>query len=48
MPEDIRVVLARGEVAGVDSQGVVRIGQHGFPCGLRHPPSRQLDAAVLH
>ena len=37
-PEDIRVVLGRGEVAGVDSQGVERIGQHGFPCGLRHPP----------
>ena len=36
--EDIRVVLGRGEGAGVDSQGVERIGQHGFPCGLRHPP----------
>ena len=36
-PEDIRVVLGRGEVAGVDSQGVERIGQHGFPCVLRHP-----------
>ena len=36
-PEDIRVVLGRGEVAGVDFQGVERIGQHGFPCGLRHP-----------
>ena len=30
-PEDIRVVLGRGEVAGVDSQGVERICQHGFP-----------------
>ena len=47
-PEDIRVVLGRGEVAGVDSQGVKRIGQHGFPCGLRHPPGRRLEAAVLH
>ena len=47
-PEDIRVVLGRGEVAGVDSQGVERIGQHGFPCGLRHPPPRQLEAAVFH
>ena len=37
-PEDIRVVLRRGEVAGLDSQGVERIGQHGIPCGLRHPP----------
>ena len=27
-PEDIRVVLGRGEVAGADSQGVERIGQH--------------------
>ena len=47
-PEDIRVVLGRGEVAGVDSQGVERIGQHKFPCGLRHPAPRRLEAAVLH
>ena len=47
-PEDIRVVLGRGEVAGADSQGMERIGQHGFPCGLRHPPPRQTEAAVLH
>ena len=47
-PEDIRVVLGRGEVAGVDSQGVERIGQHGFPCGLRHPHPRRPEAAVLH
>ena len=46
--EDIRVVLGHGEVAGVDSQGVERIGQHGFTCGLRHPPPRRLKAAVLH
>ena len=47
-PEDIRVVLGRGEVAGVDSQGVERIGQHGCPCSLRHPPPRRPEAAVLH
>ena len=46
-PEDIRVVLGRGEVAKVDSKGVERIGQHGFPCGLRHPAPRRLEAAVL-
>ena len=39
-PEDIGVVVGRREVAGVDSQGVERIGQHGSPCGLWHrsPP----------
>ena len=47
-PEDIRVVLGRRGVAGVDSQEVERIGQHGFPCGLRHPAPRRLEAAVLH
>ena len=47
-PEDIRVVLGRGEAAGLDSQGMERIGQHGFPCGLRHPPPHRLEAAVLH
>ena len=47
-PEDIRVVLGRRDVAGVDSQGVERIGQHGFPCGLRLPAPRQPEAAVLH
>ena len=47
-PEDIRVVLGRGEVAGVDSQGVARIVQHGFPCGLRHSPARRPEVAVLH
>ena len=46
-PEDIRVVLGRGEVAGVDSQGVERIGQHGFPCDLWHPSPRWLEAAAL-
>ena len=47
-PEDIRVVLERGEVAGVDSQGLERIGRDGFPCGLRHPPPRRPGAAALH
>ena len=46
--EDIGVVLGRGEVAGLDSQGVERVGQHGFPCGLRHPPPRRLEVAVFH
>ena len=46
-PEDIRVVLGRGEVAGVDSLGPERIDQHGFSCGLWHPPPRLLEAAVL-
>ena len=32
----------------MDSQGVERIGQHGYPCGLRHPAPRQLELAVLH
>ena len=47
-PEEIQVVLGRGEVAGVDSEGVERIGQHGFPCGLQHARPRQQEAAVLH
>ena len=46
-PEDIRVVLGRPEVAGMDSQGLERIGQHGFACGLWHPTPRRLEAAVL-
>ena len=46
-PEDILVVLGRGEVAQLDSQGVEGISQHGFPSGLRHPTPRQLEAAVL-
>ena len=30
----------------MDSQGLERIGEHGFPCGLRHPPPRRPEAAV--
>ena len=41
-PEDIRVVLGRGEVAGVDSQGVKRIGQHGFPSMITRDSSYQV------
>ena len=40
------MVLGRGEVAGVVSQGVERIGEHGLPCGLWHPTPRRLEAAV--
>ena len=47
-PEDIRVVLGPRWVAGVDSEGVERISQPGFPCGLRHPAPCRLEAAVLH
>ena len=42
------MVLGCGEVAEVDSLGMERIGQHGFPCGLWHPSPRRLEAAVLH
>ena len=42
------MVLGRQEVAGADSQGVERINQHGYPCGLRHPTPRRPEAAVLH
>ena len=45
MPADIRVVLGRREVAGLDSLGLERNCQHGFPCGLWHPPPHQLEAA---
>ena len=47
-PEDIRVVLGRREVAGVDSLEVARIGQHGFRCGLWYPPPHRLEATILH
>ena len=50
-PEDIRVVLGRGEAAGLDSQGVERIGEHGphAACGI-HPPAgwrRQFSTDTL-
>ena len=46
-PEEIRVVLGRGELAEVDSLRMQRISQHGFPCGLRHPSPRQPESRVL-
>ena len=33
---------------GMDSLGMKRIGQHGFPCGLWYVTPRRLEAAVLH
>ena len=45
--EDIRVVLGCGELAGVDSLGMERIGQHNFPCVPRHPSPRRLESTVL-
>ena len=45
--EDIQVVLGCGELAGLDSPGMELIGKHGFPCGLRHPPSRRPESALL-
>ena len=41
------MVLMCAEDAGVDSLGVERMGQHGFPCVLWHPPPRRREAAVL-
>ena len=46
MPEDIRVVLGARRLQGWTPEGLERIGQHGFPCGLQHPPARRLEAAV--
>ena len=41
------MVLGCGKGAGVESLGIERIGQHGFPCSLWHPSPRRLEAAVL-
>ena len=46
-PEDIRGVLGCGELAGMDSLGMERIGQHGFLCVLRHPSPRWPDPTVF-
>ena len=45
--EDIRLVLGYGEFAGLDSLGMERIVQHGFPCRLRHPAACGPESAVL-
>ena len=42
------MILGCCEVAGVDSLGMERISQHGFPCSLWYPAHRRLEAAVLH
>ena len=34
-----------GRLGGVNSLGLERIGQHGFPCGLWHPAPRRLFSA---
>ena len=41
------MVLGCEKVAGGDSLGMERIGQHGSPYGLWHPSPRQPEAAVL-
>ena len=41
------MVLGCGELAGLDSLGMERIGQQGFLFGLRHPTLCWLEAAVL-
>ena len=45
--EGMRVVLGCGELAGVDSWGMQRISQHGFPCVLRHLAPRWPEPTVL-
>ena len=45
-PEDIRVFLRCGELAGVDCLGRERVDQHGSPCVLRHPDPRRLESTV--
>ena len=42
------MLLGRGEVVGVDTLGMERISQPGFPCGLWHPSHCRLEAALLH
>ena len=41
------MVLGCEELAGVESLGLDRIGQHDFPWGLQHPPPRRPESAVL-
>ena len=41
------MVLGHGEDAAVDSLGMERIRQYGYPCGLRHPTPRRPESTVL-
>ena len=47
LPEDMRGILGCRELARADLLGMEHISQHGFPCGLRHPPYHRPDSTVL-
>ena len=46
-PEDIQVVLGCGELTGLSSLGMERIGQHCLPCSPRHPSRCRPESTVL-
>ena len=41
------MVLGCWEAVRLDSLAMERIGQHGFPCSLWHPPPGRLEVAVV-